>query len=57
MADEPNNIDSKTKSVLAGIDRVFGDTSVPAAVTLARLEDIRDHVQEYMDALKGDEED
>jgi len=40
--------------VKAGIDDIFGDTTVDPETTAERLKEIRDHIDTCLDALRDD---
>lgn len=44
------------KEAKAAIDKVFSDMSVTQTTTLDRMSELRDHVDECMEALRNDME-
>lgn len=40
--------------IIKAIDELIGSTKLPASVTLDALENIRDHVEPWIDAIQDD---
>jgi hypothetical protein len=53
MPDKGEKVSTGRKGrVLRSLKELFGDTSKPVAATLSELEEIRDEVDTYIDALR-----
>ena len=46
----------KVEDIKAAIHELFGDDTVPAEVTRAELEEIRDEIEELLEQLRADKD-